>query len=178
MPPEIEHGGRQSTMARELIGGDVFECLKRELEKTEERALRLRAAIAGYESAIESPPPQQPGGLPESQRWLSSNGKPMRPIEAMETLLQEHQGEMPTKELFDLLVSGGAFNGKKRSSASYFKSSIGRNVGLGKITQVDASGYLTGERYYASASQCWPSYGCLSSTTVRSVLVNLPTTSL
>jgi hypothetical protein len=44
---------------------------------------------------------------------------------------------MPTKELFGLMVSGGAFNGKSLPE-SRFKTSIHTNVK--KISQVDASG--------------------------------------
>jgi hypothetical protein len=126
-------------MACELIVGDVLESLKRELDRTERHAQGLRAAIAGYEAAIESLPPLRPEGNPESRRWLRSNGKPMRPIEAIEQLLREHQGEMPTEELFDLLVSGGVFNGKGKP-ASAFKLSIHLNMKLDKLIQIDANG--------------------------------------
>jgi hypothetical protein len=135
----VPASGRTNGVAAELIDGDVLECLKRELEKTEERARGLRAAIAGYERAVEGPPPQHPTGPPESRRFLRRNGKPMRPIEAMETLLPKHQGQMNTKELYDLLESGGAFTGKGNPESA-FKLSIQINVEGERISQVDASG--------------------------------------
>jgi hypothetical protein len=125
-------------MACELIVGDILESLKRELDRIERHAQGLRGAIAGYEAAIESRPPLPEGSL-ESRRWRRSNGKPVRPIEAMEELLGEHQGEMPTQELFDLLVSGGAFYGKG-NPASAFKLSIHLNMKLDRLIQIDANG--------------------------------------
>jgi hypothetical protein len=137
MPPENRERGKQPSMACELIGGDVLESLKKELDRTQRHAQGLRAAIAAYEAKIG--PLLPPDGTPESRRWLRNNGKPVRPIEAIETLLQQHQGEMPTGKLFDLLASGGAFS-RKRNPESAFKMSIHINVKLGKISQVDASG--------------------------------------
>jgi hypothetical protein len=93
-------------MACELIDGDILESLKRDLERTERHARGLPAAIAGYEAVIKGPPPQQPEGVPESHRWLRGNGKPIRLIDAIETLLQEHQGEMPTNSRSGLLDCG------------------------------------------------------------------------
>jgi hypothetical protein len=85
----------------------------------------------------------RPDGIPESRRWLRSNGKPVRPIEAMESLLQEHQGEMPSKELFDRLVSGGAFNRKSLPEAR-FKESIKTDI---------KDGFASGEEM--SAEEIW-----------------------
>ena len=63
----------------------------------------------------------------------------MRPIEVLLGLLSERNGEIPTRELYELMESGGCFFGKNRPDTA-FRLSIDTNVRLGKIVQSDAAG--------------------------------------
>jgi hypothetical protein len=114
---------------------DIERQLEQELETLERRATKVRAALMAYRSA--NPPDES--GTPESRRWIRKSGKPMRPIEVMLILLNEHGGSMKTNELFAKMEEGGAFRGK-RNPESAFRLSIATNVRLDKITQTDARG--------------------------------------
>jgi hypothetical protein len=140
-----------------------LEGLKRDLEKTERRARALRAAIAAYEAESGNITPPQPTVSKEPGRFLRRNGKPMRPFDVMEILLGEHQGKMPTKDLFDLTESGGAFAGKG-DPESAFNLSIQRNVYFNKLIQIDANGK---ELTVEEIKQTWQKIKHLGSPSLR-----------
>jgi hypothetical protein len=117
--------------------GDIERELEQKLELAERRVRVLRAALIAARGA--NPPPQPHGDGPESRRWIRKSGKPMRPIEVMLILLRERNGEMPTGELYNKLVEGGAFRGKANPDTA-FRLSIKLNVKLGKIAQANADG--------------------------------------
>jgi hypothetical protein len=106
----------------------LLQFLEEDLARTERQAMALRAAISSYA-----------GDHPEALRWQRNNGKPMRPIEVMEILLREHGGELPTGELYEKLVEGGAFR-HKANPESAFRLSIQINIRNKRITQTDAEG--------------------------------------
>jgi hypothetical protein len=87
----------------------------------------------------------------------------MRPIEAMEILLGEHQGKMPTEDLFDLTESGGAFTDKE-DPESAFNLSIHTNVRLNKLIQIDANGK---ELTVEEIKQTWKKIRHLGSPSLR-----------
>jgi hypothetical protein len=111
---------------------------QRGLGRTERRARGLRAAVAGYEAAIEGPPRRQQE-VSESRRWLRSNGKPIRPIRGpWRRYFRCIKANWPPKSSWSHGVRR-AFK-DKNSAESRFKTSIQTNVRLNKLIQTDANG--------------------------------------
>jgi hypothetical protein len=102
----------------------------KEIEKLRDQHIAALAALNGH-----LPPESQR----TPRRFIKQSGKPVRPIEAIETLLSEHGEGMLTGTLYELMRAGGCFDAK-RNPPSAFKLSVSSNVGLGKIVQLDARG--------------------------------------
>jgi hypothetical protein len=103
----------------ESIGIASRQFLEQQIEKLDRAKAQHVAALR----ALDRHP--EPQGH-KTSRFTKKSGKPIRPIEAMQTLLRENGGEMPSSALYELMQSEGCF-GRKKHPESTFKLSIGIN---------------------------------------------------
>lgn len=135
-----------------IESGDFIEALERQIAHKEQLRVVLDQQIKSLKGIRDSYRAELPAAqfgiieAPESRRFTRKNGARMRPLRAILIALRERNSEMPTRELFDVLVAGGAFQDlTKWEPETSFRTSLLMNVRNGNIVQTDAAGNLIEE---------------------------------